>query len=202
MLTVRQLVDNFDPREMCERTPAHFSPPAPIDPLMNTRLLISLLCAGAVALACGSFTRHDATATRPVRVSAAVPAHSSKHAAKNAAPTAPPNVNGNFAVNIEPHALRFALKLTNDSKKHVEVAFPNGQEYDFAVLDSAGREVYRWGAGRMFTQSVQNKLIEGEETLHIDERAEMTLPHGKYIAVATLRSSNFPISERSTFELR
>ena len=166
---------------------------------MNTRLLISLLCAGAVALACGSLTRRDAP---PTRVSHAFAAPAVKHVAKSTAPTTPPNVNGNFAVNIEPHALRFALKLTNDSKKHVELAFPNGQQYDFAVLDSVGHEVYRWGAGRMFTQSVQNKLIDGEETFRIDERAEMTLPHGKYIAVATLRSTNFPLSERSTFELR
>src|SRR4051812_28702839 len=159
---------------------------------MNTRLLITLLCAGAVALACGSFSHHDAEASRTSDSHMAAP----KHVAKNASlPSAPPNVNGNFAVNIEPHALHFALKLTNDSKKHVELAFPNGQQYDFAVLDSVGREVYRWGAGRMFTQSVQNKLIEGQETVHIDERAEMTLPHGKYIAVATLRSTNYPISE-------
>ncbi|MDQ2666790.1 MAG: BsuPI-related putative proteinase inhibitor [Gemmatimonadota bacterium] len=165
---------------------------------MHTRLLISLLCAGAVALACGSFTRHDAPATH-VTVSRVAPA---RHVASIAAPSAAPNVNGNFAVNVEPHALHFALKLTNDGKKHVELAFPNGQQYEFAVLDSAGREVYRWGAGRMFTQSVQNKLIEGEDTVKIDERAELTLPHGKYVAVATLKSSNFPISERSAFELR
>ena len=121
---------------------------------------------------------------------------------KNVSVSAAPKVNSNFAVNVEPHALHFALRLTNDSKKHVELTFPNGQQYDFAVLDSVGREVYRWGAGRMFTQSVQNKLIDGEETVHIDERAEMTLPHGKYIAVATLHSSNYPLSQRSTFELR
>ena len=199
MLTIRLVVDNFGPREMCERTPAYFSQPAPISPLMNTRLLITLLCAGAVALACGSLTRHDAA---PPRVSHVLAAPVVKHLAKNTSPTTPPHVNGNFAVNIEPHALHFALKLTNDSKKHLELAFPNGQQYDFAVLDSVGHEVYRWGAGRMFTQSVQNKLIEGEETVHIDERAEMTLPHGKYVAVATLRSTNFPLSERSTFELR
>ena len=164
---------------------------------MNTRLLISLLCAGAVALACGSLTRRDVPPTH-----ASVPhMATSSRVAKNT-PAAEPNVNGNFAVKVEPHALHFALRLTNESKKHVEVAFPNGQQYDFAVTDSVGREVYRWGAGRMFTQSVQNKLIGGEETLHFDERAEVTLPHGKYVAVATLRSSNHPLSERSTFELR
>ena len=162
---------------------------------MNTRLLISLLCAGAVALACGSLTRHDASASRTSTISA-------RHASSGASNADVPNVNGNFAVNIEPHALHFALNLTNDGKKHVELAFPSGQQYDFAVLDSVGREVYRWGAGRMFTQSVQNKLIDSEKSMRIDERAELTLPHGKYIAVATLRSSNFPMTQRSAFELR
>ena len=161
---------------------------------MNTRLLISLLCAGAVALACGSLTRRDA--------SAAHKATSARYSSAHTTDVVTPTVNGNFAVKVEPHALQFALKLSNDSKKHVELSFPNGQQYDFAVLDSVGREVYRWGAGRMFTQSVQNKLIDGEKTMRIDERAELTLPHGKYIAVATLRSSNYPMTQRSAFELR
>lgn len=161
---------------------------------MNSRLLITLLCAGAVALACGSLSRNDATASRK--------ASSVRHVSKRAKTDSVAKVNGDFAVKIEPHALRFALNLTNQGKKHVELSFPNGQQYDFAVIDSAGREVYRWGAGRMFTQSVQNKLIEGGKTMNIDERAETTLRHGKYVAVATLRSSNYPIQERSAFELR
>ncbi len=161
---------------------------------MNTRLLISLLCAGAVALACGSLTRRDAAAAHKTS--------SIRHYNAATNHVGAPAVNGNFAVNVEPHALHFALKLTNDTKKHVELSFPSGQQYDFTVLDSVGREVYRWGAGRMFTQSVQNKLIDSEKMMRIDERAEMTLPHGKYIAVATLRSSNFPMTQRSAFELR
>jgi predicted 2-oxoglutarate/Fe(II)-dependent dioxygenase YbiX len=159
---------------------------------MNTRLLISLLCAGAVALACGSFSRRDSTEAHAT----------ARHSTSKKTNAEAPKVNGNFAVNVEPHALHFALNLTNDSKKHVELSFPNGQQYDFTVLDSVGREVYRWGAGRMFTQSVQNKLIDGEQTMRIDERAAMTLPHGKYVAVATLRSSNFPMQQSSAFELR
>jgi hypothetical protein len=165
---------------------------------MNTRLLISLLCAGAVALACGSLSRRDA----PAAHKASSVRHSSKSTSKSTRNAEAPHVNSDFAVNVEPHALHFALNLTNANKKHVELSFPNGQQYDFTVLDSAGREVYRWGTGRMFTQSVQNKLLDGDNTMHIDERAEMTLPQGKYIAVATLRSSNFPMTQSSAFELR
>ena len=111
-------------------------------------------------------------------------------------------MNSDFKVQIEPHALRFALNLTNAGKKHVEVDFPNGQQYEFSVRDSVGREVYRWSTGRMFTQSVQNRLIDGGDSIRFDERVETTLPRGKYVAIATLRSSNFPMTERSTFELR
>ena len=161
---------------------------------MNTRLLITLLCAGAVALACGSLARSGNSASQ---------AKNSTRRSSTAAiaPGATP-VNGNFAVNVEAHALRFALDLTNQSKKRVELAFPNGQEYEFTVLDSVGREVYRWGSGRMFTQSVQNKLLGSGDTMRIDERAVTTLPQGKYVAVATLRSSNFPMKQSSAFELR
>jgi hypothetical protein len=161
---------------------------------MHSRLLITLLCAGAVALACGSFTRNDTPSAQT--------ASTVRHSGKRAKSDSIVRVNGNFAVKIEPHALRFALNLTNESKKHVELSFPNGQQYEFSVIDSAGREVYRWGQGRMFTQSVQNKLIDGGKTMNIDEVAETTLPHGKYVAVATLRSSNFPMEQRSAFELR
>ena len=159
---------------------------------MNTRLLITLLCAGAVALACGSLARSDnavAQATANTRQSSAVNANA-------------PQVNSAFAVQVEPHALRFALDLTNQSSKKVELAFPSGQSYDFTVVDSAGREVYRWGSGRMFTQSVQNKMLGGGDTIRFDERGVTTLPHGKYVAVATLRSSNFPLTQTSAFELR
>jgi hypothetical protein len=193
MLTIRRDVDNFASRWMCERKPAT-TDALPIGLRMNSRLLISLLCAGAVALACGSFSRNDATTAQT--------ASTVRHSSKRAKADTVRKVNGNFAVKIEPHALRFALNLTNESKKHVELSFPSGQQYDFAVMDSTGREVYRWGQGRMFTQSVQNKLIDGGKTMSIDEVAETTLPHGKYVAVATLRSSNYPMEQRSAFELR
>jgi hypothetical protein len=54
----------------------------------------------------------------------------------------------------------------------------------------------------MFTQSVQNASLDGGETMHIAEQTTKALPHGSYVAVATLRSSNFPVQERVAFELR
>ena len=160
---------------------------------MNTRLLIPLLLAGAVALACGSRSRSDASV---------VPVHVPAHHEKTADAAAPPQINTAFSVSAQPGAVRFDLALTNASKKSVELAFPSGQEYDFSVVDSTGREVYRWGKGRMFTQSRQNRNLDGGDTMQIKEEASAPLPRGSYVAVASLKSSNFPIQQRVPFELR
>lgn len=175
---------------------------------MNSRLLIPLLCAGAVALACGSWSSHSeasvasATVTKGNGDTPRVAKASDATGAAGDESDTSANFASSFAVSVEPHALRFAFDLTNRTSKRVELAFPSGQEYDFTVEDAKGREVYRWGSTRMFTQSMRNKLIGGGETMHIAERAETTLPHGQYVAVATLRSSNFPVSARYPFELR
>lgn len=164
---------------------------------MNTRLLIPLLLAGAVALACGSLSHSDASA-----VAVKIPAkHATKSKSKDSAQDAP-QINTAFAVSAQPGAVLFNLSVANAGRKSVELAFPSGQQYDFAVVDAKGREVYRWGKGRMFTQSVQNRNIDGGDTMQIRETAEAKLPRGAYVAVATLASSNFPVQQRVPFELR
>lgn len=159
---------------------------------MNTRIIIPLLCAGAIALACGS--RSNIVSNLGARDSAV------HHARRSDAQ--PAHIASTFRVRSEQHRVHFALDVTNATKNHVELAFPSGQQYDFAVMDSIGREVYRWGTGRMFTQNVQNKLLDGGETIRIDESAAASLPRGTYIAVATLRSSNYPVQQRVEFVLR
>ena len=164
---------------------------------MNVRnLLIPLLCIGAVAFACGPRSHSEASLVTTNVVKAETPARK-----KQTQPNVT-KVTSNFAVRVDHNALSFDLALTNAGKKHVELAFPDGQTHDFTVIDSAGREVYRWAEGRMFTQSVQNKLLDGGDTLHLVERALTDLPRGDYVAVATLRSSNFPVTERVAFQLR
>lgn len=159
---------------------------------MNPRLVISALIFGAVALACGSRSHSESSVVPPEKVVRHV-----EH--KTVAPGA---LKSGFNVSAQQRKLRFALHVTNATKKSVELAFPSGQEYDFVVVDSSGKEVYRWGSGRMFTQSLQNKVIDGGETMRFEERADRPLPTGTYVAVATLRSSNFPVQERVEFALR
>ena len=168
---------------------------------MNTRLLIPLLLAGAVALACGSRSHSDAAASTVTSHTVVADAPAPVRRAP-AADTAPIRIAPAFVVTTQDRALRFDLAIRNESRRHVELAFPNGQTYDFAVVDGRGKEVYRWGSGRMFTQSRQNRMLDGGDTMRIQEHATPTLAPGSYVAVATLNSSNYPVEQRVAFELR
>ena len=96
--------------------------------------------------------------------------------------------------------VRFALDVKNVGNKHAELDFPSGQSYDFIVVDSIGREVWRWANGRMFTQSVQNKQLGAGESMRIAEA--WTPQAGRYTAIATLNSSNYPVEQRAEFVVR
>lgn len=166
---------------------------------MNRRLIISLLCAGALAFACGPRSR---TPTPPALASALPVASASVVAAR--APThtresrANTKVDSHLLVSVAKHTVRFALQVKNVGRKHVELTFPSGQAYDFAVLDASGREVWRWSSGRMFTQGIQNRLLDTGESMNADATWAGKAP-GRYTVVATLRSTNFPSEERSDF---
>ncbi len=96
--------------------------------------------------------------------------------------------------------VKFAFHVTNSSAKRVELRFPNGQTHEVVVLDPQGREVWRWSHGRMFTQSMQNKILGASDTLTFTEtwRPEQA---GSYTAVASLLSENFPTEQRTGFSL-
>jgi len=104
-----------------------------------------------------------------------------------------------FDVAQQENAVNFQLRVTNTTGKRVELTFASGQAYDFIVVDFLGREVWRWAEGRVFTQSVQNKLLGKGEGITISEKWAPAKP-GKYAAIALLRSTNFPLQQRVEFE--
>lgn len=170
---------------------------------MNVRtVLIPLLCLGAVAFACGPRSHSEASLASMSLAEAVRSAPKPQRPKPKRSEMGVTKITPSFAVQVDGNTLRFTLDVTNVGRKNVELTFPDGQTHDFAVLDGSGREVYRWSADRMFTQSVQNRTIDAGETLQITERATPPLPQGSYVAVATLRSSNFPVQERIAFELR
>ena len=113
---------------------------------------------------------------------------------------AKPIVTAELYVHAADSSVRIALHVVNTSKKRVELTFPSGQTYDFVVLDSLGRELWRWGTGRMFTQALRNKTLAGGETLDVEETwTSAALPPGKYTARGTLTSQNYPLVQETEF---
>ena len=164
---------------------------------MTPRLVtISFLCIAAIAFACGPRSRSEASTTQALAAAAPV-----QHRVELAGHPSDSRLASSFDVKVEHNAVRFSFDVTNVGKKHVELHFPNGQNYEFVVLDSLGREMWRWSTGRLFTQALQNRLLSGGEAIRIAEAWEQPRPHGRYTAIATLRSSNFPIVEKADFEL-
>ena len=96
--------------------------------------------------------------------------------------------------------VRFAIEVANDSPKRVELNFPTGRTHDFVVLDASGHEVWRWSNGRLFTQVMQNKLLEVDDTVVFAERWSKP-PSGDYTLVAQLNSENYPVRQLVRFTL-
>ena len=92
-----------------------------------------------------------------------------------------------------------ALRVTNTSKRTLELRFPDGFTHDFFVVDSEGHEVWRWSEGRMFTSGIQTRQLRTNGSVTYHNKAKQQLPKGEYVAVAVLRSGNHPIETRVAF---
>lgn len=175
---------------------------------MKSRFAITLLCVGAVGFACGPRARSEAnsgtssaTSTASTHTVSQQGAPLSTSAKAKAKASATP-IAASLGVTNEGASLRLALQVVNRGKKSVELTFPSGQTHDFVVLDSLGREVWRWSQGRLFTQALQNKLLSRGESLSMSETWQApALKAGRYTAIAVLKSENYPVTERVQFAI-
>ena len=148
---------------------------------MGSRLAFPLLAAAAVFFACGPRTP-SAVAKTPPRASAGK------------------GVISQVLVDTTEGIVRFAIEVANDSRKRVELNFPSGRTHDFVVLNASGKQVWRWSEGRMFTQSMQNRLLDANDSVIYTERWSPPAP-GKYPRVAELNSENYPVHRQMEFSL-
>jgi hypothetical protein len=153
---------------------------------MKEKVPLTLVCVAVLAFACGPRSRGDTATTRST---------SSSHVASADAPLAP-TLDVSVGENVQ-----FAFRVTNASDKKLEVLFPDGRTHDVIVLDSIGREVWRWSDGRLFTQSVQNRVLRASDSIAFDGAWRAPAP-GAYTVVATLESVNFPVEQRQEFVVR
>jgi hypothetical protein len=175
---------------------------------MTLRLALSVVFVGTLASACGPGTRSDVAvdgeAVAPQGFTLASMGGAgmrSTNAVEKTIKSGSATLATSFDIAQSGDQVRFAFRVVNKTPKNVEVNFPTGQAYDFVVLDSVGREVWRWADGRIFTQSVRNKLLGKGESITLAETWAPAKP-GKFTAVAMLRSSNYPIEQKIVFEHR
>src|ERR1700704_1128123 len=156
---------------------------------MDNRLILPLLCAAsAVAFSAAPFP-HGEKSNSNVR----------HHSAENPAPivttfdiTRPKNDN---------EKLRFTLSVKNNTTKMLELRFPDGQTHDFYVKDFAGKVIWRWSEGRMFTSAMRSETIKSKGETAFEESWNTEGQHGSYTAVAILKSNNFPVETSVQFML-
>ena len=152
---------------------------------MNGKITFALLSIGVLAFACG----------RP----RAVETLSKVRTTKSHGPALTPSL----AVNARGanDAVHFDFVVSNTGNKKLEVSFPSGQTHDMIVLDSLGREVWRWSTKRMFTSALQNKVMREHDTLTFNDEWSNAAP-GRYTAVARLASMNYPMEQRAEFVVK
>jgi len=191
---------------ICERPHARSLPTRPVDiGIMNSRLIISLLCAGALAFACGPRSHSEASPNianaSPLQTSSAKPvvAPTVPRPKKNDAKDA--RLDSKLNVTVAHNDVHLAFDVKNVGGKHAELTFPSGQAYDFVVVNDAGKEVWRWSGGRMFTSGVQNKQLGVGDVMQVSESWGTAKP-GHYTAIAVLKSTNYPVEERVDFVMQ
>lgn len=156
---------------------------------MKGRIAFAFLSVGVLVFACGP------------RPHGSDPSTSARTAKARARDTANARV---LAASLDVRVVdgvRFDFRVTNTGEKKLEVNFPSGQTHDLVVLDTLGREVWRWSVGRMFTQALQNRVLRTSDALEYEGRWREAAP-GRYVAVATLASMNYPMEQRAEFIVR
>jgi hypothetical protein len=154
---------------------------------MDNRLILPLLCAASVALAAAPFS-HDEKSI------------GTRHRAEEK--SAP--IVTTFDVTRpkdDAEKLRFSLRVRNNTSKMLELRFPDGQTHDFVVKDFAGKVIWRWSEGRMFTSAMRSETLKGKGATNFSESWDTKGQHGSFTAVAILRSDNFPIESTVQFVL-
>lgn len=169
---------------------------------MKGKISLTLLCTAAIAFACGPRARNNesvssTTARADARGASATNAANSSARTKS---TSDSPLSPTLDVQVEDD-VHFEFNIINEGKKKLEIDFADGRTHDLVVLDTLGREVWRWSKGRLFTQAMMSKVLRTSDSLRYEESWKDAEP-GTYVAVATLASDNFPITQRVEFTVR
>jgi hypothetical protein len=169
-------------------------PPSSVASSMENRFIITSLCAAALVYACGPWVHEQTASSSPV-----TPSNRSFRASTGH--KAPADVATELDLARNGSRIDFALRVTNNTHKTVELRFPNARTHDIAVLDSTGKTVWRASAGRLFTQTMQALTVKSSDTLTMEDSWDTNGAHGAYTAVALLATDTHPVERRVAFTL-
>ncbi len=90
------------------------------------------------------------------------------------------------------------FQVINTSSKVVTYNFPTGQRYDITAANAAGKAVWNWAAGRVFTENLASlkvapgKSLVYQATWNGRDLSGHPVPPGVYTLSAHLTSNNRP----------
>jgi hypothetical protein len=84
-------------------------------------------------------------------------------------------------------SVRLGLTVRNRSDGPQSFTLPTSQTYDFAVVASAGREVWRWSTGRMFAQMLTEVTFAPGESKTFSETWDQLCDDGRPASVGAYR---------------
>jgi hypothetical protein len=161
---------------------------------MNSRLIIPILVIGAFAFACGPRPNEASTPSVSAVKSVAAPSRRREPRPAKIRPAIAVTRDENGVVHV-------SLTVANAGDKATELSFASGKTHDVAVLDERGREVWRWSVGKLFTQALQTRPLGGGDSVNFDESWKPRDMRGRYVVVATLESTNYPVEQRAELVL-
>lgn len=62
------------------------------------------------------------------------------------------------------NSVQFVIKLFNNTDSGKNIEFRSSQKYEIYVMNSQGKEVYRYSRGRMFTQAIETMHLPSGES--------------------------------------
>lgn len=106
-------------------------------------------------------------------------------------------------VNVTEHQAKFIITLENNSNEMKKLEFPTSQKYEIIVTDGNTQEVYRYSAGKMFTQAIEYALIKQGESVQWEEIWEYgeILPGEYEVEVSILALDDENLIHKSTIEI-
>ena len=75
------------------------------------------------------------------------------------------NILAEVSAREEKGGLHMELKLTNLTDGAISIEHRSGQNYDFTLEDTNGKELYRWSVGMVFTQALTSAAVPAKDSI-------------------------------------